>query len=735
MKHNYGWTGKVLWVDLKEQTSYVEDILDLCEDYIGCRGIAIQYAWKYLKPGTGAFDEENLLMYFTGPVAGTPVLGGGRSYFFGVGAQSYPEMYTRSSIGGRCGEALKKCGLDGVIFKGKSDKPVVVEINDTGAVFHNGEKYWGKFATDTQRMLKQTFGQDAEACTIGPAGENKVRLAGIFNDLDNTAAQAGFGAVMGDKKLKAFVMNGHQAVKVADLKTIVELRDANMRLKTIPKAPVEDLEYAGYHNPNLSNYDFKGTNNLPLSKHRDQLGEMTYITQKGNSCVACGVPCHLTTYEYVRGAKGRWHKNMETNHSMKCVAPLLYGWTARCEMELEWLQKELGRVYRWPMDFRRGSELGWYLNNMGLNSWDLVALFQWLTELEARGEDMDTLTGIHWDMDDPALMPHLCEMMCYREGFGNIMAEGSARAAEMLGGHYLQASDHALHGMNAHSLGTCSWYNLKFPYWVAPALMWAVGVRDPMSDEGHKYCDFGGRRIPFKRLPELAKGYYYGAEHTIDPDPDLYGKIPDEEFFDLGYADKEYAVKKQEIRGVIMGCGVFCDTLYPQTLAPGEPENGYHGDWEMESKLLTAVTGVHYDEERLEKISTRIWNMERAYSVLDIQRTRDYDMYITHCHDARGGDWTRGIKIDPQRFGKLLDRYYALMGWDADGIPTEETLLALELPEMNEAIKDFRAACAKRRAGKEKYEDIPSNLACRGSREFDEGRSFCSSVDCERFRQ
>lgn len=115
------------------------------------------------------------------------------------------------------------------------------------------------------------------------------------------------------------------------------------------------------------------------------------------------------------------------------------------------------------------------------------------------------------------------------------------------------------------------------------------------------------------------------------------------------------------------------------------PETGYHGDWEMESKLLTAVTGVTYTEEMLEEISLKIWNMERCYSLLDIGRCRDYDMYITHCHDARGGDWTMGFHIDPFRFGKLLDRYYALEGWDEDGVPTEETLLKYSLSAVIEA--------------------------------------------------
>lgn len=733
MEHTYGWWGKVLWVDLRSQTSWVEDISEKCETFIGCRGLAIDFAWRYMKPGTGAYDEENLLMYFNGPVCGTPVLGGGRSYFFGVGAQSYPEMYTRSSIGGRVGEASKRCGFDGYIFKGKSEKPAVVEITEEGASFHNGAPYWGRFSVDTQKLLKKRFGEDAESCVIGPAGENRVRIAGIFSDRDNAAAQAGFGAVMGDKKLKAIVFHGHKATRVKDLPTIVRLRDDCMRLKAIPKAANKPLAAIGYGAQTVGDHDLGENAVLKTQDVIEDRVEAAYITEKGNTCVACGVPCHLSTFSFVKGTQGQWHKTLDTTNSTKCIAPLVYGWTAKCEMEYDWLMNELGRPYRWPMNFRTGAEVAWYINNMGLNSWELIQIFMWLTELECRGEDMDKLTGIHWDVDDPTLLPHLTEMLCYREGFGDKMAEGTARLGEELGGRYLQCSDHALHGMNAHSLGTCCWFGLKYPDWIVPALLDATGTRDPMSDSGHKYCDFGGRRTPFKRLPELAKAYYYGAEHTIDPDPALYGKIPDKEFFDLGYLDKEYAAKKQEIRGVIMGVGVFCDTLYPQTLAPGMEETGYHGDWEMESKLLTAVTGVDYTEERLEKTALMIWNMERAYSCLDIGRTRDYDMYIIHCHDARGGDWTRGIKIDARRFGQLLDRYYALEGWDEDGIPTAQTLKAFGLSRINAQISSYREQCKMRRQTHPRYEDVPANLAVRGTPEFEQGREYNSSVDCGRF--
>ena len=689
MELKYGWCGKVLWVDLKTQTYEIQDISDLCKEYLGCRGIAARLCWDNLKPGTGAFDEGNHLMFMNGPCAGTPVLAGGRAYFFGVGAQSYPEMYTRSSIGGRCGAALKYCGFDGVIFKNKSEKPVVVEINETGAVFHDGAKYWGRFCVDTQKMIKQEFGEDAESCVIGPAGENKVRIAGIFCDRDNAAAQTGFGAVMGDKKLKAIAFTGHKSVRVADLKTIVDLRDRCMELKGIPKKPDALPKFMGIGSDGVG--DIKYENGRILTQQVLDKGEALSITQKGNACVACGVPCHLTGYTFVRGTNGCYRRTADTTNSSKCTAKLVYGWVASCQRDLDYLESHVGRNYRWPMDFKRGAECCWLINNMGLNSWEICSLFLWLTDLECEGVDMDKLVGFHWDVDDPTLMPKLIEMLSYREGFGDQLAEGMARCGETLGGIYLKHTDHAQHGMSRHSLGTGSWWQLKYPYWVPVALEWAVGTRDPMSDEGHKYPDYCGNRIPFKRHPVLAKAYY-GVDHTIDPDPALLGKIDQKEFDDMAYCNKEYVAKKQEMRGVIMGCGVFCDTLYPQTLAPNDEEGLYHGDWDMEAKLMTAVTGVEYSDEELERLSERIWNLERCFSICEINRTKEYDMLITRCHDAGDGDWTTHSKIDPERFSALLGRYYALMGWDENGIPTEEKLLELGLPECNEAMKSHRAS-------------------------------------------
>ena len=94
-----------------------------------------------------------------------------------------------------------------------------------------------------------------------------------------------------------------------------------------------------------------------------------------------------------------------------------------------------------------------------------------------------------------------------------------------------------------------------------------------------------------------------------------------------------------------------------------------------------------------------------------------------------------GFHIDPFRFGKLLDRYYTLEGWDEDGVPTEETLLKYGLSAVNEAIRPYREQLAQHRKTAPRYEDVPANLARRGSEEFMRGRksTSTSSIDCGRF--
>lgn len=237
-KLEYGWNGKMLLIDVAAQTSEVLDISELCDEYIGCRGIAAKLVEEYGHPGVGAYDYDNDLIYMVGPCCGTPVLAGSRGYFFGVGPQCYPEHWTRSSIGGRANLGMKQCGVDGIILKHKSKEPVVIEVTDDTKEpvhFYDGTPYWGALSVDTQKMMKQKFGQETESCVIGPAGENLVRFAGVFSDRDNAAAQAGFGAVFGDKKIKAVVFNGHQGTRVQDLDTILKLREECFGLKAIPK--------------------------------------------------------------------------------------------------------------------------------------------------------------------------------------------------------------------------------------------------------------------------------------------------------------------------------------------------------------------------------------------------------------------------------------------------------------------------------------------------------------------
>jgi len=229
-------------------------------------------------------------------------------------------------------------------------------------------------------------------------------------------------------------------------------------------------------------------------------------------------------------------------------------------------------------------------------------------------------------------------------------------------------------------MGSDSWFGLKYPYWVFSYLSFAVDYRDPISDSGHRYYDFCGNRNRGVLAYGPAKDFF-GIDNAIGPDPKLRkfwgGSMDDDEFDDLAYLDKEVPVKKLQIRGVMIGDGTLCDSMFPLTTS-ALPETDYYGDFDMEAKMLSAVTGIDITTEEWEAKSERTLTLQRCYSILEYGRNKEKDMQVCDNGHPRG-DWTSGKKIDKERFSALLGRFYTLMGWDEDGVPTNETLKRLGL--------------------------------------------------------
>lgn len=215
MKIMKGYHGKILVVNLsKKKNSVLEIREDWYKAYIGGAGLGARLLWNNITASLDPFSEEAVLLFMTGPFTGTKVPSGSRYVVVGLSAIG---IYGESSSGGHFGPAIKKAGFDGILVTGKSEEPIYLWINNESVEIRSAKHIWGKTTYETQEIIKDEIGEKtADVAAIGPAGENLVKFAGIFNGGGRAAGRTGLGAVMGSKKLKAIAAWGDKKVELAN---------------------------------------------------------------------------------------------------------------------------------------------------------------------------------------------------------------------------------------------------------------------------------------------------------------------------------------------------------------------------------------------------------------------------------------------------------------------------------------------------------------------------------------
>jgi aldehyde:ferredoxin oxidoreductase len=218
-----GYNGKVLRVNLATGEWSVEEPPEGdYRRYLGGRGFILPTLLKEVPQGADPLGPENRLIFALGPLTGTPVVGGGRN---SIGAKSpLTGGFGESEAGGFWGAELKWAGFDAIIVENVSAKPVYLWIKDGAVEIRDASSMWGREVAEAEKAIKRELG-DERICTaiIGPAGENLVRYAAVFNDLSHAAGRMGLGAVMGSKKLKAIAVRGTKPPAIADRKKILDL--------------------------------------------------------------------------------------------------------------------------------------------------------------------------------------------------------------------------------------------------------------------------------------------------------------------------------------------------------------------------------------------------------------------------------------------------------------------------------------------------------------------------------
>jgi aldehyde:ferredoxin oxidoreductase len=232
-----GYAGKLLDVNLSTQTitqTKVSD--DVLEDYVGGRGLATKILWDKFGRKWEKIDPsgpDNLLLLLTGPLTG--YYPGGRTCVSGKSPQSNGVI--GSTLSGEFGVELRCAGYDGIVVSGESDKPVYLFIKDTDVELRDASHVWGKDGKHTVAVLTKEcrallkkryplFGEWKEPAMlyVGPAGEKKVRTAVVMTKWSHAAGYGGYGAVMGSKRLKAVVVRGTGPLpEAADLHRVKRL--------------------------------------------------------------------------------------------------------------------------------------------------------------------------------------------------------------------------------------------------------------------------------------------------------------------------------------------------------------------------------------------------------------------------------------------------------------------------------------------------------------------------------
>ena len=225
----FGYAGKILTIDLSDGSTASLPSADYADRFLGGRGIAAKLYWDLVPPQTGALDPDNCLICVTGPVAGFTRLAGCRWQICAKSPAMDPEAFSYANLGDRWGSWLKYAGYDGLVVRGKADKPVYLFINNDTLEIRDASSLWGKTTFEAVDHLTAELGKAVSVLTIGPAAENLVCFATMLTD-DGSSGASGLGSVMGSKRLKAIVVAGNKRPQAADPERLSHLAERILEL-------------------------------------------------------------------------------------------------------------------------------------------------------------------------------------------------------------------------------------------------------------------------------------------------------------------------------------------------------------------------------------------------------------------------------------------------------------------------------------------------------------------------
>ncbi|MBI2918832.1 MAG: aldehyde ferredoxin oxidoreductase family protein [Chloroflexi bacterium] len=611
-----GYTGKVLRVDLAQRRTWTEEPpAGTYRTYLGGRALIAQYLLRELRPGTDPLGPENILVFATGVLTGVPVGGSGRN---GVGARSpLTGAFGVSEAGGYFGAELKRAGFDAIVVHGKAASPAYLYVEDGRAEIRDAGHLWGLTTGESQERLHQELGDRAiRTAQIGPAGEKLVRYACVINDLHHAAGRTGMGAVMGSKNLKTIAVRGHKPVEVADPGAVAEmgrwLRDNVDKLARAMRdlgtaGVVTGLDRrSGLPTRHFRQGQFEGAQALSGRTMRD-----TILVDRG-SCFACPVRCKRVVqaqepFVIDRKYGGPEYETLAALGSLCGVSDL----AAVCKA-------------------------GELCNAYGLDTISTGVSVAFAMEASERGLlSHDDTDGLEPRFGDAGAMVALVERIARRQGLGDLLAEGVARAAARLGPG---AQEFALHVKGQ-----------EVPMH-EPRLKFGLGLGYALSPTGAEHCNNMHDTMFTSEGPGLDEVKPLGI---LEPVPAN----------DLGPAKVRLYYYYVSWRHLLDSL-VFCDFV-PL-------------DLDRLTSLVSATTGWDTSLWELLKVGERCHHLARAFNVREGFGPGD-DRLPERFFSAFDSGPLAGVAIDPAALGVAKRTFYEMAGWDKNGVPTAGRLAELNL--------------------------------------------------------
>ena len=415
-----GYAGKILEVDLTDNTISKTPInVEDAKSFMGGRGLMNKLLWDKLKPGTQGFNENNLIMFFGGPLTG--ILSGNRTIIRFksplTSTSTGLNLLGHTATGGNFLPELKFAGFDGIIVTGKSAKPVYLFVKDGDVEIRDAKHLWGKTITETEVRVKEETSPFTRVLSIGPAGEKLVRYACINQEYFYSASRCGGGAVMGSKRLKAVAARGTLDIPLVDPDTVFEMEEEAFQKLRSDSTFVYSRGRWGSTIANVSSSD---SSTGPLKNWRESywgddiekggpLQMETRTRVKNRGCYGGPTPCNQMFV--IRDGPWAGTIDIPDYDSTDLLHP-------NC------MVTDPNGVYA----------LSSFLDAMGLDSISTGNTLSWAMECYEKGIlTKEDLNGIELSWGNVPAMFQMVKDIVNREGIGDLFAEGIRIAAEEVG--------------------------------------------------------------------------------------------------------------------------------------------------------------------------------------------------------------------------------------------------------------------------------------------------------------